>query len=103
MKSNYSDKFYAILSYTFLLGFITCFKKNKSSFLKCHLRKGKFINYIILVWLAFVIVLYRLLEFFPLTILNVVKVTLDVINILFVILIFIYQIYWVTMIIKKKV
>ena len=101
-KYSINDKLNAILCYIFLLVTLPMFKKDKSSFLKKHLKRGKLLNIIIGVWLFCVIISYRILYFIPQRYFNITQLILYIISLIIALLIFTYQSVWIVKIIKKK-
>jgi len=103
-KVNLNDKFNAILSYFFLLHFFSYLSKNKSSFLKKHIKKGQLINLIILVWLIIGDLLNRLIiDFLPFStnISNIISLFLLFLNLIFYLLILFYQIHSIIKVAKS--
>ena len=104
-KISYNEKLNAVLAYMFLVGFLPHLKKNKSSFLKRHLKRGKFLNICLIIWLVVSVVSYRvipLIGFLELKTIKLIETIFLIFNIIICLLVFMYQLYWLVKIIRKK-
>ena len=103
-KITYNDKLNAIMAYFFGLFICPFLIKNKSSFLKSHVRRGQIINIVLLIWLVIIIILYRILSSISLLSIEtviIIKMIFNVLNGIFCVLILLYQFYWIIKILKK--
>lgn len=104
-KISYNEKLNAVLSYMFLVGFVPHLKKNKSSFLKRHLKRGKFLNICLIIWLILSVASYRvisLIGFLEIKTIKVIEIIFLIFNIVICLMVLMYQLYWLVKIIKKK-
>ncbi|MBE6155767.1 MAG: hypothetical protein E7164_03315 [Firmicutes bacterium] len=99
-KITFNEKLSAVLSYFLGIHFFIYLKKDKSTFLKRHLRKGKVINVVVAIWLIIMIFVLRMMDVFSVS--KILKIILYVFNGLLCVLILMYQVYWLIKIINKK-
>ena len=95
------EKLDAILSYCFILWFIPKLKKDKTKYLKSHLKKGGFLNMLIIIWLILIVISYRIVYILNIDI-SVITIVLYVMYGIIFMLVFCYQLYSIFRILRKK-
>lgn len=102
-KNNYNDRLIAILSYLFVFHLVAYIFKNRSSFVKKHIKKGMTLNIMISIWLILVVTFNRLILLVnSFNFYQVINIILLIINIIISLLVIIYQVYSVRKIIIAK-